>query len=156
MTSDHIDTWLGIVQKLAILVGLAISGWYFLLKEEGSPHIKLSISHISIRNCVLRVEVEAENVGVREWTIKSAITRAFLPSTDRIYKYDSLSEKAIATQIRPVNQKLRPKEIAYFGFSLNIPNDLSTPFLVTIMALQLEEDDENSIRISEKSIPYVC
>ena len=150
--SIKLDIYLGIVQKVAVIAGLMASAWFFILKEEGSPHVKLIITPKVMPQCVLRVDVQAENKGGQAWQVDNAIARIFKPNIERVQSTDNLKGLEISTQILALNQNLRVGEIASFGFNIKLPDDSNAPFFVVKVAIKIQEEGEEWIRVIEEAI----
>ena len=134
-----IDTWLGTIQKAAIIIGLCVSAWFFFLNEEASPHVKLGATSKIIAQCILRVDVQAENTGGRAWQIDSAIARVFKPNFERIQSSNTNKGLEIGTQILRLNQSLRIGETSSFGFNIRLePNDIS-PLIIVKVAIKIND-----------------
>ena len=82
--AKQIETWLGIVQQVGVIVGLLVTGWFFFLREEASPHVKLALESRLMPGCVVRVNANISNLGGRVWRLASAATRLYQPDTSRI------------------------------------------------------------------------
>ena len=74
-----VDTILSIFQRTVIILGCLFSAWFFLLKEEASPHVELTTSSEIIQKDIIRVNVQVKNLGGKSYVIGSAVTRIFLP-----------------------------------------------------------------------------
>jgi hypothetical protein len=148
-----IDTWLGAIQKTVVVIGVLVSAWIFILKEEASPHVNLISSSEILNHCVLRIDVQAENTGGRVWQIDNAIARVFKPDFSRIQSSENLKALEIGTQILSVNQSLRVGESASFGFNIRLPVDKNYTLIIVKVAMNIKEDGGEWIRIVEEAVP---
>jgi len=150
---EKVDTWLGVVQKIAVISGLLVSAWIFLIKEETSPHVKMISTSEVMNQCVLRVGVQVENKGGRAWMIENAIVRVFKPDFNRIQDPKNLKELEIGTQIMQVNQSLRVGEVAGYGFNLKLLPDAENSFAIVKVAMKIKEEGAEWMRLVEEAVP---
>jgi hypothetical protein len=153
MNLEKFDMCLGIFQKLAVIIGLCASAWFFFLKEESSPHVNLVATSKLMPQCILRVDVKAENKGGRVWQIENAIARVFMPDLERIQNPENLRDLEIGTQILSLNQSLRIGETASFGLNIKLPKIKNASFFVTKVAVKIHEEGEQWIRMVEDVVP---
>ncbi len=153
MNIERIDRYLGVIQKIAIIIGLCASAWFFFLKGEALPHVKLVTTSRIVSQCILRVDVQAENKGGRAWQIDNAIAKVFNPSYERIQNPSNLKDLEIGTQILSLNQSLRIGEISSFGFNIKLPCDDISPLIIIRVAMKIKEEGNEWIRIVEEAVP---
>lgn len=148
----RVDTWLSIAQKTVVIIGLLASGWFFFLREETSPHVKLEIEPKMMPGCVLRVIVTIENLGGHVWTLDSAVTRLYQPSLERRPSPSDLSLLEVGTQILQMDYALRANESTAIGFTIE-PTERSThSFFVVQTALNIAEENQRWLRVQESSV----
>ena len=153
MDIEKIDLWLGAVQKVAVIIGLIVSAWLFLIKEETSPHLKMSSSSTVFADCILRVDVQAENIGGRAWAIENASLNVFEPDFARDPDPADLKQLKLGTQIVKIGQNLREGEVTSFGFNLKLPQAKDYPFVVVKVAMKIKEEGQQWLRLAEESVP---
>jgi hypothetical protein len=154
LCSKKLDTWLGIAQKTAIILGIIMSAWHFLLREEASPHVGLEIDSQMMSGCIFRATVSIENLGGRTWNLDSAVTRLYQPNLARIPDPDDLSGLVVGTQILKLNGRLRIGEKTTIGFNIK-PTPKPKPkhsFFVVRTAITISEEDQKWIRIQEDTV----
>jgi len=152
INSKEIDTRISIIQRLVIIAGLFISAWFFIYREESSPHVRLSLKPELMPECVIRVNTEIENMGGRVWNLESAIARVFLPILDRIRDPEVNKEIEIGTQIIKTNQILKIGETSSIGFNIKLNGDVKSSFYIVKVAITVKEEDNQWIRVAETSL----
>jgi hypothetical protein len=147
-TLEPIDKTLDILQKLAILFGICFSAWFFFLKEEGAPHVKLSMEPVFMPGCILRVDIEVENKGGKAWEFESSFVRVFLPTMDRI-RTANVKEIVVGTQILNSKQTLRIGETSSIGFNIALDDNTQSQFYVVKAGVTIKEEEGEWVRIVE-------
>lgn len=145
-----VDTILSIVQRTVIILGCLFSAWFFLLKEEASPHVELATSSEIIQKDIIRVNVQVKNLGGKSYLIGSAVARVFLPDLSEIIT-DSNEPVLIGSQTSEVQQSLRVGESSSFGLNVKIePNEHLNFFIIkTLITINGEQP---WVRITEEAL----
>jgi len=152
LCSKRLDTWLAIGQKIAVIAGLIVSGWFFLIREEASPHVRLEIDSAMMPGCVVNVIVTIENLGGRVWNLHSAVTRLYQPNLDRRPSLTDLARLEVGTQIRQLKGKLLIGESTAIGFNIEPSAKPKRSFLVVQTAIHIREENQKWIRVQEDSV----
>ncbi|MDF4734297.1 hypothetical protein P3531_17005 [Vibrio parahaemolyticus] len=150
MDIEETNKTLEVIQKFLVIIGALFSAWYFLLKEESSPHVKLSLTTQAVGTCTIRIDVAAENKGSRPWEIKSGMAIVFKPNFNRHVKPEQLADLKVTDQMKSVNHWLRKGEISSFGFDLKVPKLEQPPeYYVIKVSANLSQETNEWTRIVE-------
>ncbi len=150
--AKEIDTWTSILQRIVIILGIFISAWLFIFREESSPHVSLIISPELMPECIIRVNSIVENKGGRVWNLEKAIARVFTPSMERIRTSNLDKTQEVGTQIINTNQSLKIGEASSVGFNIALKHETKAPFYIIKVAITISEEDGQWIRVTESYI----
>ncbi len=148
----RLDSWLSIGQKVAVIAGLIASGWFFILREELSPHVRIEIESQMLAGCVFNATVQIENLGGRIWHIHSAVTKLYQPNLDRRPTPEELWGQDVGAQIRILDDKLRIGEKTALVFNIEPSAKPTHSFFVVQTALVIKEENQKWIRVQEGSV----
>lgn len=148
----RLDSWLSIGQKIAVIAGLIVSGWFFILREESSPHVQLSIESEMTAGCVFHATVRIKNLGGRIWHIHSAMTKLYQPNLNRTPTPEELSGQEVGAQIRILDDKLRIGEQTALVFNIEPSAKPTHSFFVVQTTLVIKEENQKWIRVQEGSV----
>ena len=145
-----VDTILSIFQRTVIILGCLFSAWFFLLKEEASPHVELTTSSEIIQKDIIRVNVQVKNLGGKSYVIGSAVTRIFLPDLSEIIT-ESSNPVLIGSQTSEIQQNLRAGESSSFGLNVKVEIDEHLNFFI-IKTLITIKGEKPWVRITEEAL----
>lgn len=148
----RLDTWLGIGQKIAVITSLLVSGWFFFLREEASPHVRLEINSEMMPGCVFHATVSIENLGGRIWSLSSAMTKLYQPNLDRRPNSKGLWGLEVGAQIRKLDDRLRIGEKTAIVFNIEPSAKPELSFFIVQSTIHIKEEDQTWIRVQEDSV----
>lgn len=148
-TSDRLDTWLSIVQRIAVVLGLLGSAWFFFLREESSPYVRLEVTPRMNSDCIVYAEVSIENLGGRVWTIDSITIAVYQPNMRGVINDEQHPRQAIARQVLDTVGALRIKEKTAIVLSVKPEEQAKYGVFVIQVSLKIAEEEPPSARIQE-------
>lgn len=148
----RLETWLSIGQKIAVIAGLIASGWFFILREESSPHVRLEIDSKMMAGCVFHATVSIENLGGRIWNLSSAMTKLYQPNLDRRPNSKELWGLEVGAQIRKLDDRLRIGEKTAIVFNIEPSAKPALSFFIVQTTIHIKEEDQTWIRVQEDSV----
>lgn len=146
------ESWLSIGQKIAVIAALFASGYFFFIREESSPHVRLMIESEMMAGCVFNATVQIENLGGRIWHIHSAMTKLYQPNLGRRPTAEELSSQEVGAQIRILDDKLRIGEKTALVFNIEPSAKPTHSFFVVQTTLVIKEENQKWIRVQEGSV----
>ena len=146
------ESWLGIGQNIAVILALLASGYFFFIRKESSPHVRLMIESEMMAGCVFNATVQIENLGGRIWHIHSAMTKLYQPNLGRRPTAEELSSQEVGAQIRILDDKLRIGEKTALVFNIEPSAKPTHSFFVVQTTLVIKEENQKWIRVQEGSV----
>ena len=146
------ESWLGIGQNIAVILALLASGYFFFIREEISPHVRMKIESEMMAGCVFNATVQIENLGGRIWHIHSAMTKLYQPNLGRRPTAEELSSQEVGAQIRILDDKLRMGKKTALVFNIEPSAKPTHSFFVVQTTLVIKEENQKWIRVQEGSV----
>lgn len=145
------DGALGVLQKLLVILGIAISAWYFILREENEPRVRMAVDSAALADCTIQVTLQVENVGRAPWQIGWARAHVAEPDFRTDTGQGETAPRALTAQTRVLNYRLRNGESTQIGFNLRPDAPAGSAALDLVVALQFTQE-EGSFRLMQDSV----
>ena len=148
---DDWETRLSVVQKLLIIFGLLVSGWYVLIREDHSNHGEIDVAPRFVGECSLVAEVMIANPKGVVWEVQSMTVQLYHPNYETVLAKSNNSLKFME-QVRTGGGRIKTGESGTVVFAFDLRGREIGDVVIVRAQFDLKENGGVMVRQIEKAV----